>query len=404
MRTFCLLIATLLALSTVAKEKSFYDFTVKTIDGKNFPLSKLKGKKVLVVNVASKCGLTPQYKQLQELYDKYSKNKFVIIGFPANNFGKQEPGSNDEIKAFCTANYGVTFPMMEKISVKGDDIDPLYQWLTSKAQNGIADAEVTWNFQKFLIDEKGKWVGFVPPSTLPTTDEVIGWIEKNPVIPEILKEHKDKAAFTRLNTGFAIANQLFNGKNLNGWYSFTTKYGANNDEEKAFNVTDGALHLSGENMGYVCTKNSYKDYYLKIIFRWGEKKYPPRLNSPRDSGILYHFPESVGDKVWPTSIECQIQENDCGDYYCVGGTTADSPNESKMGGSQKRIIRTKNFEKPDQEWNTIEVICIGDKSEHYVNGHLVNEASNLTVSEGKILLQLEGAEIFYKTVELIPLK
>jgi glutathione peroxidase len=396
MKTLCLLVAAFLALSTAAKEKSFHDFTVKTIEGKDFPLSKLKGKKILVVNVASKCGLTPQYKQLQELYDKYSKNNFVIIGFPANNFGQQEPGTNAEIKTFCTANYGVTFPMMEKISVKGDDIAPVYQWLTSKIRNGKEDAEVTWNFQKFLIDEKGNWVGFVPPQTLPTSAEITAWIENKPVIPEILKAHKDKAAFTRLNTGFVSATPLFNGKNLNGWYTFTTKYGANNDEEKAFGVTDGALHFSGESMGYAGTKKSYKDYYLKVVFHWGEKKYPPRLDSPRDSGVLYHFSENAEDKVWPASIECQIQENDCGDYFCVGGET--------INGTQNRIIRTENFENPGQEWNTIEIICIGNKSEHYVNGHLVNEASNLSVSEGRILLQLEGAEIFYKTVEIIPLK
>jgi glutathione peroxidase len=155
-----------------------YDFTVKTIDGEDFPLSNLKGKKVMFVNVASKCGLTPQYAQLQELYDRYKDKNFVIIGFPANNFGMQEPGSNEEIKEFCTANYGVTFPMMSKISVKGDDIAPLYQWLTTKEANGVADAEVTWNFQKFLIDEEGHWVKFFTPKKSPMSAEIIAWIEK----------------------------------------------------------------------------------------------------------------------------------------------------------------------------------------------------------------------------------
>jgi glutathione peroxidase len=403
MRTILFALATLFTFSVVAKEKSFYDFTVKTIDGKDFRLSQLKGKKVLVVNVASKCGLTPQYKQLQELYDKYSKNNFVIIGFPANNFAQQEPGSNTEIKEFCTANYGVTFPMMEKISVKGDDMAPLYKWLTAKSENGKENAEVTWNFQKFLIDEKGHWVASVPPQILPNADEISGWIKNKPVIPEILKAHKEKATFTGLNSGFVIATPLFNGKNLNGWYTYTTKYGANNDVEKAFLVTDGALHFAGESMGYISTKDVYKNYYLKIVFRWGEKKYPPRQNARRDSGVLYHFPKSAKDELWPKSIECQIQEDDCGDYFCVGGASADSHNKCEEGGL-KRIVRTANFEHPGQEWNTIEVICYDNKSEHYVNGHLVNEAYNLTVSEGKILLQLEGAEIFYKTVELIQLK
>jgi glutathione peroxidase len=157
---------------------SFYDFTVETIDGAIFSLSRLKGKKVMVVNVASKCGLTPQYAQLQALYERYKDKNLVIIGFPANNFGAQEPGSNEEIKTFCIANYGVTFPMMAKISVKGDDMDPLYRWLTTKEANGVADAEVTWNFQKFLIDETGQWVKSIEPKESPQSEEIIAWIEK----------------------------------------------------------------------------------------------------------------------------------------------------------------------------------------------------------------------------------
>jgi glutathione peroxidase len=160
-----------------AQQKSCHDFTVKAISGEDFPLSSLKGKKVLLVNVASKCGLTPQYAQLQELYDKYGPDKFVIIGFPANNFGKQEPGTNEEIQEFCQVNYGVTFPMMEKISVKGEDIHPLYKWLTQKSENGKEDAEVKWNFQKFMIDENGNWAGYADPKTLPTSPEITDWIE-----------------------------------------------------------------------------------------------------------------------------------------------------------------------------------------------------------------------------------
>jgi glutathione peroxidase len=168
----------MVAVSAVsAQKKNFYDFTVKTIDGLDFPLSSLKGKKVLVVNVASKCGLTPQYELLQQLYKKYGPDKFVVIGFPANNFGKQEPGTNEEIRAFCKSNYGVTFLMMAKISVKGDDIAPVYKWLTSKSENGHSDAEVTWNFQKFLIDEKGEWAGFYEPKTSPLDKSIIRWIE-----------------------------------------------------------------------------------------------------------------------------------------------------------------------------------------------------------------------------------
>jgi glutathione peroxidase len=160
-----------------AQNRTLHDFAVKTIDGEDFPLSQLKGRKVLIVNVASKCGLTPQYRQLQSLYEKYGDSGFVIVGFPANNFGRQEPGTNGEIKEFCTLNYGVTFPMMEKISVKGDDIAPLYRWLTQKNENGREDAEVTWNFQKFLIDEDGNWVKTVPPKTVPLSDDIVSWIE-----------------------------------------------------------------------------------------------------------------------------------------------------------------------------------------------------------------------------------
>jgi glutathione peroxidase len=158
-------------------EKNFHDFTVETLEGSEFDLSLLKGKKVMVVNVASKCGLTPQYKQLQEVYEKYGGDDFIIIGFPANNFLKQEPGTAEEIREFCTENYGVTFPMMAKISVKGDDMAPLYQWLTRKDQNGVLDSEVSWNFQKYLIDENGNLVEMMSPKTKPDSDEIIGWIE-----------------------------------------------------------------------------------------------------------------------------------------------------------------------------------------------------------------------------------
>lgn len=161
-----------------AQQKSFYDFTVQTIDGKELPLSSFKGKKVLVVNVASKCGFTSQYAKLQELYSTYGKDDFVIIGFPANNFLHQEPGSNEEIKEFCTLNYGVTFPMMAKISVKGKDMAPLYKWLTQKSENGVQDAKVGWNFHKFLIDENGKWVASYGSSTDPLSKEIVEWIQK----------------------------------------------------------------------------------------------------------------------------------------------------------------------------------------------------------------------------------
>jgi glutathione peroxidase len=157
-------------------KKTFYDYTVTTIDGQAFPLSQLRGKKVLVVNTASKCGFTPQYAGLEELYKAYGGDSFTIIGFPENNFLNQEPGTNGEIKEFCSRNYGVTFQMMSKISVKGKDIDPLYKWLTSKEQNGVMDAPVTWNFQKFMIDEKGNLIDMVPPKESPQCDKIVKWI------------------------------------------------------------------------------------------------------------------------------------------------------------------------------------------------------------------------------------
>ncbi|MDX9845789.1 MAG: glutathione peroxidase [Tenuifilaceae bacterium] len=158
------------------QEKNLYDFTVETIGGEEFPLSKLKGKKVMVVNTASKCGLTPQYEILEKIYRQYKGRNFIIIGFPANNFMNQEPGSNAEIIDFCTQNYGVSFPMMAKISVKGSDIHPLYKWLTKKSENGVVDADVTWNFQKFLIDEEGRVVKSISPREKPDSDEIINWI------------------------------------------------------------------------------------------------------------------------------------------------------------------------------------------------------------------------------------
>jgi len=178
MKRITLILSMVIIAGAVFAQQSFYDFKVKDIDGKDFDLASLKGKKVLVVNTASKCGLTPQYEQLQEIYKKYGGEKFTIIGFPANNFMKQEPGTNAEIEEFCTKNYGVTFQMMEKISVKGDDMHPLYQWLTQKSKNGVLDSEVGWNFQKYLIDEKGNLVKMIAPKVKPNDAEIVSWISE----------------------------------------------------------------------------------------------------------------------------------------------------------------------------------------------------------------------------------
>jgi glutathione peroxidase len=170
-----ILLFMVLNLAGISQSKSFYDFKVKTLEGEDFDLASLKGKKVMVVNTASKCGFTPQYKDLEALYEQY-KDVLVIIGFPANNFLHQEPGTASEIRNFCTTNYGVTFPMMAKISVKGSDMHPLYKWLTSKKENGVKDSRVKWNFQKYLIDENGKLVDVVYSSEKPNSEKVLSWI------------------------------------------------------------------------------------------------------------------------------------------------------------------------------------------------------------------------------------
>lgn len=157
--------------------KNFHDFEVKDINGDTIQLSAYTGKKLLVVNVASECGLTPQYEVLQEVYEEFGGDKLEIIGFPANNFGGQEPGSDKEIKSFCTTKFNVSFPMMSKISVKGSDQHEVYQWLTKKEHNGVADAEVEWNFQKFLIDENGNWVKSIHPQTSPADEEILNWVQ-----------------------------------------------------------------------------------------------------------------------------------------------------------------------------------------------------------------------------------
>jgi glutathione peroxidase len=150
---------------------SIYDFKVPGIDGKPINLKKYKGKKVLIVNTASKCGYTPQYTDLENLHKAYG-DKLAIIGFPANNFGGQEPGSNEEIQEFCKKNYGVTFKMAEKVSVKGDDIHPLFKYLTDEAKKMGVEDPIKWNFTKFLIDEKGKLIGVYPSKVKPMDEQI----------------------------------------------------------------------------------------------------------------------------------------------------------------------------------------------------------------------------------------
>ena len=161
---------------TTGISQSIYDFKVGGLDGQTIDFADFKGKKILIVNTASECGYTPQYSGLQELHLKH-QDKLVVIGFPANDFGAQEPGSNAEIAQFCEKNYGVTFPMAAKITVKGDNMHPLYQWLTQKEQNGEMDAVVKWNFHKFLIDENGRLIASYPSGVKPMGDKLINAIE-----------------------------------------------------------------------------------------------------------------------------------------------------------------------------------------------------------------------------------
>ena len=177
-----LLLFVLFLLTTIAAKAqnnpTIYQFKAEDLSGKTFDFASLKGKKILIVNTASKCGYTPQYDQLEAIYKKYKNSNFVIVGFPANNFLWQEPGTNAEIATFCQSKYGVTFPMMAKISVKGKDIHPIYQFLTQKKLNGVMDSKVEWNFQKYLINEKGELEQVYSSGVKPNDEKIINWIEK----------------------------------------------------------------------------------------------------------------------------------------------------------------------------------------------------------------------------------
>lgn len=165
------------AIAAIMPAASFHALTASDIQGRPFAFSQLKGRKVMVVNTASECGYTPQYKQLQELHEAYGDKGLVIIGFPCNQFGGQEPGGEAQIAAFCQKNYGVTFPMMSKVDVKGSGQHPVYQWLTSKALNGAMDAEVKWNFHKFLVDEEGRLVLSLGSGVSPLDERIVQWVE-----------------------------------------------------------------------------------------------------------------------------------------------------------------------------------------------------------------------------------
>lgn len=176
MRKLCL--TGMIMAASLFGASSVLDFTLNSLDGKSAPLADYRGKVVLIVNVASRCGYTPQYTGLEKIYEKYKDRGFVILGFPANNFGEQEPGTNEEIKTFCSSKYQVTFPMYAKVSVKGADATPLYQFLTDKKSNPATGGEIEWNFTKFLVDRNGKVIARFEPAIEPESADVTGAIEK----------------------------------------------------------------------------------------------------------------------------------------------------------------------------------------------------------------------------------
>ncbi len=176
-KLFSMLLLSLAATLAAAQAHNIYDFTLKSIDGQPVTLKSYSGKVVMLVNVASKCGFTPQYAGLESLYEKYKDRGFVIVGVPANNFAQQEPGTNEEIKTFCSRKYNVTFPMMAKVSVLGDDETPLYRFLTDKSSNPQVGGDIKWNFTKFLFDRNGRPVARFEPATTPDSPEVQAAIE-----------------------------------------------------------------------------------------------------------------------------------------------------------------------------------------------------------------------------------
>jgi hypothetical protein len=221
-------------------------------------------------------------------------------------------------------------------------------------------------------------------------------------LPLLLQEHEFPVSFRNIWIRELGVKKLLNGKDKKGWYTYLDTLGKDNDIHNNFAIENGMMHVMGKYFGYMATQKSYDNYYLKVVFKWGTKQYHPREKGARDAGILYHFGEGDKDMVWPRSIECQIQEGDCGDIWCVQHTSVVTPNKSAIEWDQQRVYRTANFENPRGEWNTIEIICNGNQIEHYVNGHRVNWGV-ASLSHGRILLQSEGAEIWYKSVELTPL-
>jgi len=202
-----------------------------------------------------------------------------------------------------------------------------------------------------------------------------------------------------------LMKPLFNGKNLDGWYSFLTSKGKNNDPEKVFLTEDSLLHISGKEFGYIATEKEYTNFHLVVEFKWGVKKYSPRDadTTKRDNGICYYMPAGAKDTVWPVSIECQVQEGDVGDIWLIGNTTMMVDGKRTESKDYNRVIKKRNAEKPNGEWNTVEIIANKGKITYLVNGVVVNEGEDPSIQKGKILIQSEGAEIYYRKIEIAEL-
>ena len=194
---------------------------------------------------------------------------------------------------------------------------------------------------------------------------------------------------------------IFNGKNLDGWYTFLRD--KNMPADSVFTVEDGMLHVSGRTFGYVCTNQSYKNFHLVMEFKWGVAKHPPRQNAKRDSGVLYYFSSSNPDKVWPRSIEYQVQEGDCGDFWLVDSTSLTVKGKLYPPTKNQQVVKFSDQEKPNGEWNTLEIIGNNGKCTHILNGTIVNEGTDANVREGKILLQSEGSEVYYRNIKIAKL-
>ncbi len=221
-------------------------------------------------------------------------------------------------------------------------------------------------------------------------------------IPAILQNHPLRTTFTKLDDPTNKPEVLFNGKDLTNFYVFTAKNGKDSPLDTNYVVQDGVLFFSGPDPGYIATNKSYSNYYLKAQVKWGNERYGNRKESPRDSGIIFHF---NADRVWPTSFEFQVQEGDMGDSWLTGNVTCtDSQGTAYPVGRNNRIVKYADAESPYGEWSLLEMIVWDDNAEFYVNGVKVNDIHNLSLTEGKILFQLEFADVYYKDIEILPLK